>query len=89
MANTQGKMCPLLTAGVLKKNEASADGVGEVVGSFDAMPCQGAACAFWMGIADETGKLTKDGNCAIPLAAVALSQLNVNSQPTKTKIVKG
>lgn len=82
-------MCPLLTAGLVKLNP-KVDGVEEVAPQ-DAMVCQGDVCAFWMPIADENGRVTKAGNCAIPLAVVALSQMNVRDQnktPTP-KIVKG
>lgn len=89
MANTKEKMCPLLTAGVLKMQEQPVvDGVTDA-SPRDAMTCQGAVCAFWMPIADEHGHMTKDGNCAIPLAAVALSQMNVQAHAHKSKIVKG
>ena len=80
------KMCPFLTAGVLKSQVPNAEGVIDATQGQDAMTCQGDACAMWMTIADERGVKTKDGNCAIPLAAVALSQLTLANRP---KIVKG
>jgi hypothetical protein len=44
---------------------------------------------MWLQLADETGKLVPNqGNCCIPLAAIALSQMNVNLTP-KSKLVKG
>lgn len=82
-------MCPLLTAGLVKANPM-VDGVEEVAPQ-DAMICQGDVCAFWMPISDATGRPTKAGNCAIPLAVVALSQMNVREAEKShaPKIVKG
>jgi hypothetical protein len=90
MGDPSKMMCPLLTAGLIKQQEipTTAEGIKDTSGGLEAMPCQGAACAFWMAIADEKGHKTKDGNCAIPLTAVAVSQLNVALTP-KSKIVKG
>lgn len=87
MAN--GKMCPLLTAGVIKSPPTDANGVQDATAGLDAMQCQGDVCAMWIRLADETGKLNGQGNCAIPLTAVALSQLNLNIGPKGPKLVKG
>lgn len=82
-------MCPLLTAGLIKKQEA-VEGVVDVSGGIEAMACQGEACALWVPIADEHGK-AQGGNCAIPLTAVAMSQMNAlaHSNQSHKKIVKG
>lgn len=83
------KMCPLLTAGVLKSQvQPAVEGVVDVSAGFEAMPCQGDKCAFWFTIADERGVKTKDGNCAINLSASALSQISL-ANPNRSKIVKG
>ncbi|MFZ2152130.1 MAG: hypothetical protein WAV09_03420 [Minisyncoccia bacterium] len=89
MSDPSKKMCPFLTAGVLRAAPVK-EGVTDASVPLDAMPCQGNVCAMWMTIADDTGKLTKSGNCAVTLAAVALGQMNTREQ-TKiaTKIVKG
>ncbi len=86
-------MCPLLTAGVLKSNAVDAakavDLVNEpAVEAFEAMPCQGEACAFWFTIADEHGHKTKDGNCAINLTAAALSQVAINTNKSPNLVKK-
>jgi len=88
MPDLSKKMCPLLTAGVLKSQVPTpVGGVTDVSAGLDAMTCQGEACAFWFKIADEHGHVTKDGNCAINLSAAALSQISMaKSFP---KIVKG
>jgi hypothetical protein len=90
MSDPSKVMCPLLTAGLIKQQEIpmTSEGIKDTSNGLEAVACQGAACAFWMAIADEKGHKTKDGNCAIPLTAVAVSQLNV-SLNSKSKIVKG
>lgn len=77
----EGKMCPVLSAGVVKLPERSAlvglDGKpppsAEPV-DMNVIPCQGPSCAWFMRIADERGRLV-DGNCAVPLATNGIGGL--------------
>ena len=41
---------------------------------FEAVPCMGQSCAWFMNIVDEKGRIT-DGQCAIPLACASAGQL--------------
>lgn len=87
--SAQGKMCPILTVNLIELPK-STDGIPDVSGGINAMACQGEACAWWVPIADETGRVIRGaGNCALPLAAVALSQINVAVTPQKPLIKKG
>lgn len=69
------KMCPLLTVGVVKPPSilAGADGKPPEM-AFDAIPCQGEACAWFIQIVDEHGRIT-DGQCAVPLGCAGVGQL--------------
>src|SRR3990167_6479138 len=68
------KACPLLTIGVMTP-PAKASGIVTPGGNappkketeFEAVPCMGQSCAWFMNIVDEKGRIT-DGQCAIPLA---------------------
>lgn len=72
MADYKTKMCPFLSGGVLGASAGKPASEAEVVS------CQGDTCAIFMSIMDESGKNVVGGNCALPLAASALSHLNVN-----------
>ena len=87
-------MCPLLTAGVMQDTPADPDNtpIPGAAQTLNAMQCQGEVCAFYVPLADESGRRTGDGNCAVPLSAIALSQISVNVSRAMNKgpkIVKG
>jgi len=91
------KFCPLLTAAVIKAPEkkklvaVSNDQPADT--GYDAVPCAGAACAFYTPVVRAGGKQI-DGHCALYLFPTAISMLNdtirtiatgpASSEPTTT-----
>jgi len=68
----KNKLCPFLSGATV----AAQANVPET--QREAVSCQGPSCALYMTILDETGKVPVGGNCAMVLAANALSHLNIN-----------
>jgi hypothetical protein len=76
MSPTQPKMCPLLTASTLREEPSKLVGV-ERPGrqGFDAVPCVGAQCMFFVPIQNEKGAIV-GGSCAVTILPQAVSMLN-------------
>lgn len=73
--NVLEKMCPLLTIGVMRPPSAllGADGQRKSI-EYEAVPCAGPACAWFMNTVNEQGQVT-GGDCAIALGCAANGNL--------------
>jgi hypothetical protein len=73
------KMCPILTAALLKPRVESKilpiSGEKQTDTGFDAVPCAGPACAMYQPITDAANRVV-GGNCALALIPVSVSMLN-------------
>lgn len=65
------KMCPLLTAAVLKPQSQI---IGAPVKEFEAVACKGPQCMFFRGVQDANGRVV-GGECSISLIPMAIHQL--------------